>query len=115
MRCARLAENEETRRRQVEEFTSSGMTMKQWCTNNGISQSTLRYWRRKFSDEGAYSGGWVEIGELRNSSLNSSCTAIVPTSAGSVIIRIGSFIIETTRTSDADALRRALSVAASLC
>jgi transposase-like protein len=115
MKCARLAENEVARRRQVEEFVSSGMTMKQWCANNGIKQSTLSYWRRKFNNEGTCQGTWVEIGELQNSDLSAAASASVPTTTDSVSIRVGAFIIEATRTSDAEALRTALIAAASLC
>jgi transposase-like protein len=115
MRCARLSENEITRQRQVEEYESSQMSMKAWCANNGISVSTLRYWRCKLREERLQPGGWVEIGKLQKDDPDSACTAIVPVASGNVAIRVGAFTIEACRDSDAEALKRALSVAASLC
>lgn len=115
MRCARFTENEIVRQRQVEEFESSQMTMKDWCANNGVPVSTLSYWRRKLRDERSQSGGWVEIGKLQKGDLDSACTAIVPAASASVTVRVGTFTIEAYRDSDIEALRKAMSVAVSLC
>lgn len=35
----------------VNEFMDSGLPQKQWCSENNVKRSTLRYWIRKFRDE----------------------------------------------------------------
>jgi hypothetical protein len=115
MRCERLVENEIMRRRQVEEFESSKMSMKDWCENNGISVATLRYWRQRLKNEGSHSGAWVEIGELGKDGAVDPCAAMTSTGNGNVTISVGRFNIEVTENIDTEALRTALTVAASLC
>jgi len=107
----RLRENSEIRRAQVAAFTESGMCAKDWCAKNNVSESTLRYWKRKLREEGSATGAWVDLSSLANS----NCTAIVPVGHGTVTIRVGAFVIEATRDSDILCLKGALSACASLC
>jgi len=110
------AANEEIRKAQVSEFLSSGMGAKAWCEQNNMSLTCLRYWRRKLAAGGDAGGKWVDIASVANTgTLPTSCTSIVPAAGGSATIRIGAFSIEVARNTDAEALRTALAVAASLC
>jgi len=112
MKSKKTQENNELRRAQVKAFEDSDMSAKDWCEENFLNVGTLRYWQRKLREERAETKSWVEIATLADTS---ACTAIVPAGYGPVTVRIGAFSIEVTRSTDSECLRRALSVAASLC
>jgi len=110
------AENKEARRIQVTEFANSGMTAKAWCEKNNLNLTTLRYWQRRLADDDAKDNKWVDIAAINSPAFaHSSCTAIVPASNGTATVRIGAFVVAVDRTTDTEALRKALTVAASLC
>ena len=108
--------NEEVRRTQVAEFSDSGMTAKAWCAQSGVSPSTLYYWKRKLAADNIQYSRWVDIAQVTGQDIaQSSSTAIIPMANGTASVRIGAFTIEVDRTTDTEALRKALAVAASLC
>jgi hypothetical protein len=119
MISADRAENEEARKAQVAAFLESDMTAKDWCAMSGMSLATLRYWRHKLTADGAQNDRWVDIaaiaGQGISPSIASGCTAITPLATSSATVCIGAFTIEVLRTTDAEALRKALAAAASLC
>jgi hypothetical protein len=106
--------NESVRREQVDAFLSSGLTEQQWCAENGVSPSTLRYWKRKIREEDGACGTWVEVGAALATPTQS--LAIIPVGhTGRITVRIGPFSIDVQTGSDPATLASVLSVAASLC
>ena len=109
-------ENEEARRTQLTEFLCSGMTAKAWCAQNGMSPSTLYYWRKKQAADNAQGSKWVDIAQIAAQGIaRPACTAIIPVTGGAATVHVGAFAITVERTTDTEALRKALGVAASLC
>jgi hypothetical protein len=106
-------ENEAMRREQVASFLSSGLSEQQWCGENSVSISTLRYWKRKIREESGVGATWVE---LNASATTSQALAIISApQGGHITVRIGAFSVEVGSGSDPTALVNVLSVLASLC
>ncbi|MDD6739067.1 MAG: hypothetical protein PUD96_03465 [Coriobacteriaceae bacterium] len=92
----------ETRRRQVEQYLSSGMSVAQWCRLNKISKTTFYKWvdRFKREDPGLFAGraaqatgDWIELSRegLRDSvalAKLSDAAPAAPCSAACAPIRV---------------------------
>ena len=68
--------------KRLEQLQSSGKTQKDWCRENEISESTLRYWKRKLRPAVTEQSAWVQLSEEtrgKNAAkdLTMSCNGIV--------------------------------------
>ena len=43
------------------QLKASGMTQKDWCTENGIPETTLRYWCRRLKDQETGDPAWIRL------------------------------------------------------
>jgi len=58
--------NKEKMERLITDFESSGMTVKEFCIQEGLSKSTFEYWRRKLKrNQAAKSSGFQQILPVR--------------------------------------------------
>lgn len=79
------------RREQVERYLATGMTVKEWCSINGVSASTMYYWMARLRKEepGLFGdptcGEWMELS--RGSIAARTALAVRP--AGALVVRIG--------------------------
>lgn len=48
-------------RQRLEQLKASNMTQKDWCRENGIPQTTLRYWIRRLKDEAPKDPAWIQL------------------------------------------------------
>ena len=55
--------NEQIWKQRIQEMRSSGLSQKEWCQQNGIPVSTLRYWIRKLGSSTTSSAlsGWMAV------------------------------------------------------
>jgi transposase-like protein len=94
----------------------SDVSARKWCQENGVALSTLSYWRRKLAQEEGDTGKWVDIATFTPQAIEpSTSTAIVKAAMMPAILHIGAVTIEVDRTTDPEALEKALIVATSLC
>ncbi len=71
-----------TRHSQIESFRASGQTAEEWCKENGITVSTLKYWITKTNRE--------------NKQAKQGFIAFSPATCkpSTLVVKIGSYIIE---------------------
>ena len=55
------AQRKEMWQQRLEQLKASGMTQKDWCRQNGIPETTLRYWSRRLKDEAPAEPGWIRL------------------------------------------------------
>ena len=55
--------NDQIWQQRVQEMRCSGLSQKEWCKQNGVSVSTLRYWIRKLDSSTTSSAlsGWMTL------------------------------------------------------
>ena len=61
-------------RERLAELSASGMTQKEWCKQNQIPMTTLRYWKRKLQpkEDRSERMAWVTAGSLDPTQLQDS-------------------------------------------
>lgn len=77
----------ESRSNQINSFIESGMSIPEWCKENNVKTSTLRYWLNKIKTQEnlkSNEDGWVTIAV--NNSLETKVTPIV--------VKVGPFSVE---------------------
>ena len=85
------------RHSQIEAFRASGRTSEEWCKENNISISTLKYWITKTNKENKQ----AKQGFVAFSSSTSTCEPSI------LIVKIGSYKIEVQPGFDAATFREA--------
>lgn len=53
----------------LDRFTASGMTKRAWCMQNGIAESTLRYWTRKLRHEQVGQRTWMQLSDKESAAV----------------------------------------------
>ncbi|KJS48783.1 IS66 family insertion sequence element accessory protein TnpA [Desulfosporosinus sp. BICA1-9] len=77
----------ESRSSQINSFKESGLSIPEWCKENNVKTSTLRYWLNKIkTEENSRSNeeGWVTI------AVNNS----LETKVSPIVIKVGPFSVE---------------------
>lgn len=97
-------EQSTTRLQQVKDYLASGQTAAEWCSENNLSISTLRYWLTKYNRKAKADLEQETFIELKQTSLRE-----VP-----VIIKIGVVSIELYSGFQAETLREAIAAIRSL-
>lgn len=95
-----LTDRETTRQlwlARIIELGESRMTQKDWCRSKNISESTLRYWRRKFTseveDEPAVD--WLKVDVTEETRIaNLRMPEPVNSSGSAINIKFGDFTVE---------------------
>lgn len=62
--CMNNSEREINRQQwlfRLEQYRSSGMTQEEWCRENGISRSSLRYWLKREKTDPANCTQWLKV------------------------------------------------------
>ncbi|OCZ49692.1 hypothetical protein [Dehalobacter sp. TeCB1] len=99
-----IKEQSVIRRQQVENFRASGQTAAEWCSQNNLKISTLRYWLTKLNREAKSDPKQETFIELKPASAKE-----VP-----VIIKIGAVSIELYSGFQTETLREAMATICSL-
>jgi len=101
-------ENRELWLQRVEGFKNSGLTQINWCEQQNIRVSALRYWLRKLKDEESSPGiqEWVQL-EVPHKNTDSSDTSIK--------IHVGSVWIEVREGFSRTALLDVVQTLSTLC
>jgi len=89
----------ETKKKQVEDYRSSGLTAKAWCGQNNVTPSNLRYWLTKLNR--------MESGKESGDDSGNDFVAFMPPPKDirPIVIKCGDFTIEVTPDSDRETLR----------
>lgn len=77
----------ESRSSQINSFKESGLSIPEWCKENNVKTSTLRYWLNKIKTEEnlrSNEEGWVTI------AVNNS----LETKVSPIVVKVGPFSVE---------------------
>lgn len=82
----------------IEQLAQSGMTQKEWCQQQGIPVTTMRYWIRKLRlqpEEACCSetGTWLEFTRSRQT-IPTVAVGQTQEPVPTLILRIGQFVLE---------------------
>ena len=94
----------------IAEYRSSGLSVREWCTSNGVDPQRLWYWLRRFADERSNSESttWLPV------DLSGPRAKGQPEGSG-LVVMVGKAGIEVQPGFDPDLLRAVVRVLLAVC
>ena len=76
-------------KQRLQDLQASGLTQKEWCQQNQIPMTTLRYWKRKFKTSESPSSSareWMSLGSLIDAAETNPADTILQKAGVRIII-----------------------------